>query len=384
MRNRMRALDLVIVGGGLAGGLCALALRRKRPDCRLLLVEPDSTIGGNHLWSFFESDVQPEHRWLTDPLVRHRWPAYEVSFPAYRRLVEQPYQTIESEALDKAVRSALAPGEVLAARVASLGSDHIVLESGERVEAAAVLDARGGKADGLELAWQKFVGQLLTIPQGHGIEHPIVMDASVEQHDGYRFVYCLPFSPTQLFVEDTYYSDGSEIDRDLLRDRIGDYASAQGWQIAARSREEHGALPVVTGGNFDGLWPGTDPAARAGARGGFFHPLTSYSLPDAVRFAVWLAEEAPLGPELAAATRTRAKQHWKRGSFYRLLTALLFGAAAPHERYRVLERFYRLSGPLIARFYAGSSTGLDKLRILSGKPPVPLLRALRVLRNSLR
>jgi lycopene beta-cyclase len=63
---------------------------------------------------------------------------------------------------------------------------------------------------------------------------------------------------------------------------------------------------------------------------------------------------------------------------------LLFGAAAPHERYRVLERFYRLSGPLIARFYAGSSTGLDKLRILSGKPPVPLLRALRVLRNSLR
>jgi lycopene beta-cyclase len=375
---------LVIVGGGLAGGLCALALRHRRPGLTLLLIEPDEKIGGNHLWSFFESDVRPQYRWLTDPLLRHRWPAYEVHFPGHSRHLDQTYQTIESEALDQAVRAALAPDEILQATVADLGPNHAQLASGERIEATAVLDARGGKAEGLELGWQKFVGQLLTIPQGHGLTHPIVMDATVEQHDGYRFVYCLPFSPTELFVEDTYYSDGPEIDHDLLRDRIGDYAAARGWQIAGRSREEHGALPVVTGGDFDKLWPRSDPVARAGARGGFFHPLTSYSLPDAVRFAVWLAEEAPLGARLAAATRARARKHWKRGAFYRLLTALLFHAAAPHDRYRVLERFYRLSGPLIARFYAGSSTGLDKARVLSGKPPVPFFRALRVLRNSLR
>ncbi len=374
----------MIVGGGLAGGLCALALRRRRPDLRLLLIEPDAKIGGNHLWSFFESDIAPQHRWLTDPLVRHRWPAYNVHFPAHSRHLEQVYQTVESEALDQAVRAALEPGEIRQASVSDLGPAHVLLEGGERIEAAAVLDARGGKAEGLELGWQKFVGQLLTIPQGHGLAHPIVMDASVEQHDGYRFVYCLPFSPTELFVEDTYYADGPEIDHDLLRDRIGDYAAARGWQVAQRTREEHGALPVVTGGDFDKLWPKADPVARAGARGGFFHPLTSYSLPDAVRFAIWLAEEAPLGAKLGAATRARARKHWKRGAFYRLLTALLFHAAAPHDRYRVLERFYRLSGPLIARFYAGSSTGLDKARVLYGKPPVPFFRALRVLRNSLR
>jgi lycopene beta-cyclase len=380
----MRALDLVIVGGGLAGGLCALALRRRRPDVRLLLVEPGETIGGNHLWSFFETDVASGHRWLTDPLIRHRWSSYEVHFPAHRRHLEQSYRTIESEALDEAIRAALGPEEIRRARVVDLGPTHVTLEDGERIEAAAVLDARGGKAEGLELGWQKFVGQLLTIPQGHGLEHPIVMDASVEQHDGYRFVYCLPFSPTQLFVEDTYYSDGPEIDHDLLHERIGDYAAERGWQIAGRTREEHGALPVVTGGDFDKLWPKTDPVARAGARGGFFHPLTSYSLPDAVRFAVWLADKAPLDDRLGAATRKRAARHWKRGAFYRLLTALLFHAADPHRRYIVLERFYRLSGPLIARFYAGNSTGLDKARVLSGKPPVPFFRALRVLRNSLR
>ena len=74
----MASFDLVIVGGGLAGGLCALALRHRRPDIRLLLIEPGATIGGNHLWSFFESDVAPAHRWLTDsllPRVRKETPA---------------------------------------------------------------------------------------------------------------------------------------------------------------------------------------------------------------------------------------------------------------------------------------------------------------------
>ncbi len=373
----------MIVGGGLAGGLCALALRRRRRELRLLIVEPDATIGGNHLWSFFESDVAPAHRWLTDPLIGHRWNGYDVLFPAHGRHLEQTYQTIESEALDRAVRSALDPEQIRHEVVTALGPTHVVLKGGERIEAAAVLDARGGKAEGLDLGWQKFVGQLLTIPQGHGLANPILMDASVEQHDGYRFVYCLPFSPTELFVEDTYYSDSPEIDHDLLRERIGNYAAAYGWQVATRTREEHGALPVVTGGDFDRLWPQDDAVARAGARGGFFHPLTSYSLPDAVRFAIWLAEEAPMGAKLGASTRARARKHWKRGAFYRLLTALLFGAAAPNDRYCVLERFYRLSGPLIARFYAGSSTGLDKVRILSGKPPVPLFRALRVLKDRL-
>jgi lycopene beta-cyclase len=49
----------------------------------------------------------------------------------------------------------------------------------------------------------------------------------------------------------------------------------------------------------------------------------------------------------------------------------------------VLERFYRLRAPLIGRFYAGESTLSDKLRILSGKPPVPLVRALKVLKEFL-
>ena len=55
---------------------------------------------------------------------------------------------------------------------------------------------------------------------------------------------------------------------------------------------------------------------------------------------------------------------------------MLFRAADPPQRYRILERFYRLPEPLIARFYAGRSTLADRVRILAGKPPVSVGRAI--------
>ena len=58
---------------------------------------------------------------------------------------------------------------------------------------------------------------------------------------------------------------------------------------------------------------------------------------------------------------------------------MLFCAAEPDQRYRIFERFYGLSDPLIRRFYAGRLKWTDKVRVLTGKPPVPVLQALRCL-----
>ncbi|HXG99870.1 MAG TPA: lycopene beta-cyclase CrtY [Sphingomicrobium sp.] len=372
--------DLIILGGGLAGGLAALALSRSRPDLNLALVEP-ARIGGNHLWSFFDSDVDPADAPLVEPLIAHRWPGYEVRFPAHGRRIEQSYRTIESERLDSAVRHALPEEAIFQARATQATPSTVTLDDGRTLTATAVLDARGLSAPppGLHCGWQKFCGQLLSIPKGHGLDRPLVMDATVDQSEGYRFLYCLPFSPTHLFVEDTYYSDTPDLDRAELARRIAKHAASQGWHVTAVEREESGVLPVVTGGSFDIFWPANDPLARAGVRAALFHPLTSYSLPDAVRFASWLAREAPLDARLGAATRARALDHWRRGRFDRLLALMLFKAADPPNRYRILERFYRLPSPLIARFYAGRSTLLDRARILAGKPPVAVGRALAVM-----
>lgn len=372
--------DIIILGGGLAGGLSALALAKERPDLDVLLIEPGERIGGNHLWSFFGSDIAAQDEGLVERLVSHRWPSYDVSFSAHNRHIRQPYHTIASEQLDEAVRTTLPPDRILQSSAVAVTPDEVELDDRSKLSAMAVLDMRGldGSA-ALNCGWQKFVGQLLHIPDGHEVDRPIVMDATVDQSDGYRFVYCLPFSATDIFVEDTYYSDTPHLDRSLLSDRIAAYARSRGWEVEQVEREETGVLPVVIGGDFDAFWPAEDKTARGGVRGGFFHPLTSYSLPDAVRFASWLGREAPLDGRLGPATRRRAASHWAQGRFHRMLARMLFRAARPAERYKVLERFYRLPTSLIERFYAGQSTAWDQVRILAGKPPMPINRAVRAM-----
>lgn len=372
--------DIAIVGGGLAGGLAVLALASKRPDLDVRLVEP-GPVGGNHIWSFFDSDIAKKDRWLVAPLVRRHWPRYDVRFPVHRRTLRMGYKSITGEALAEAVAAALPEGHVVADRAKHVAPDHVLLSRGGRLSAKHVIDARGaGKFPTLDCGWQKFVGQALTVKGGHGVEHPVVMDATVEQLDGYRFVYLLPFDAETIFVEDTYYSDDVDLDVPLVRERIAAYAAAQGWDVAATGREETGALAVVIAGDFDRLWPASDRTARIGARAGAFHATTGYSLPDAVRTAAALP--ALVGdPDLPKRLRDRAAASWRRQRFYRMLGAMLFRAAEPGERFRIFQRFYRLAPGLIARFYAGRSSASDKLRILSGRPPVPVGRALAALRR---
>ena len=370
--------DIAIVGGGLAGGLAALALAAKRPGLDVRLVEP-GPIGGNHIWSFFDSDIAKRDRWLVAPLVRYHWDRYDVAFPAHARTLRMGYKSIAGEALAEAVAAALPEGRIISDRAKHVAPDHLLLARGGRLSAKHVIDARGaGKLSDLDCGWQKFVGQALTVEGGHGIDRPLVMDATVDQLDGYRFVYLLPFDAETIFVEDTYYSDSPDLDVAAVRGRIADYAARRQWNVTATTREETGVLPVVVAGDFDRLWPESDRTARIGVRAGVFHALTGYSLPDAVRTAAALPDLIG-SADLPILLRDRAAASWRRQRFYRMLGAMLFRAAEPAERYRIFERFYRLSPGLIARFYAGRPNAADKLRILSGKPPVPVGRAIAAL-----
>lgn len=380
--------DVAIVGGGLAGGLIALALAKKRPDCDVRVIDAGESLGGNHLWSFFSSDVAPADRWLVAPLISHRWTRYDIAFPGHARTLCAGYYSIESEHYDRVVRAALPAGAVMTGRKAlSVSATAVELEDGDRIEAGGVIDCRGpGDLATLECGWQKFHGREMTLSEPHALERPMIMDATVEQIDGYRFVYALPFTPTQVFVEDTYYSDTQDLDVTALGARIDAYVAERGWQVESAERTETGCLAVVMGGDFEAYWQsGGDKVAKAGLRAGLFHPLTSYSLPDAVRTAALVAGASDLsGAALHDLLYGYARSNWRKRRFYRMLTAMLFKAADPAERYKVLERFYRLNAGMIGRFYAGQSTLFDRLRVLTGKPPVPIGRAVRAIRGTFK
>lgn len=378
-----RKFDMAIAGGGLAGGLIALALARARPDLRVALVEGGKALGGNHRWSWFASDLDSEGAALLDQFRLAEWDGYSVRFPAHARQLATGYRSLASADFDAALRRTL-PAEAIRcdAAVGALDARGIDLASGERIEARAVVDCRGVEdAPSLAGGWQVFMGRRMRTARPHGVERPVIMDASVDQHGAYRFVYVLPLEADEIFVEDTYYADSPVLDRAALSARIDRYCATHGWHGEPLD-EETGVLPVITGGDFAAFQGAhrTPGVAVAGARGGFAHPLTSYTLPFAVNTALAIAREADLpGEQLAAMLEARARDHWRDTAFYRRLGRMLFGAAEPDERYKVFERFYRLPAPLIERFYAGRSTRADQARILCGRPPVPVLAALRAL-----
>lgn len=376
------ALPVVIVGGGLAGSLAALMLAQRRPDLPLLLLEAEDCFGGNHTWSFFDSDVPAEARSLIDDLHPVRWPRHSVAFPKRQRRFDHAYNAVTSDALDALVRGRLPHGAWrTGAKVIAIDSDGVTLMDGGRIAAQGVIDARGpdGPMPGLDLGWQKFVG-IEFAAQAPDPSCATVMDATVPQVDGYRFVYILPMSVDRVLVEDTYYTNAADFDVAAIADRVRALAAERGLS-GVEIRREHGVLPILIGGDPDTFWPANDPVARLGMRGGFFHATTGYSLGLALQNAVALAHQSSdfSSASLARWSRERFAAHWHAMRFFRVLNRMLFRAAPPLERYRVFEHFYRLPIGLIARFYGGTPTTADKLRILSGKPPVRIGAAVKAL-----
>lgn len=374
--------DLILIGGGLANGLIAWRLKMLRPQLRLLLVERESTLGGNHTWSYYQDDLTPEqHAWIA-PLVAKTWPGYEVRFPGHARTLDCACHSISSERFHDELMRALGADVLLGARVTDIANRSLRI-NGRRHEAQALIDGRGhAPSPHLRTGWQKFLGQELLLAEPHGQALPVIMDATVPQSGGYRFVYTLPFDERRILVEDTCYGDTPELDFARLRDDIAAYARGRGWHIEAVAREETGVLPVALSGDIERFWDAKPQGlACSGLRAALFHATTGYSLPHAVRLADEIASmESFDSAALYARIRAFSIGQWRSQAFMRMLNRMLFHAAAPEQRYRVLQRFYTLPSGLIARFYAARPTFLDQLRILSGKPPVPVLAALKAIR----
>ena len=375
--------DIAILGGGLAGGLTALALAAVRPDIRVALIEARARLDCERLWSFFESDVDPADRWLVEPLIAARWPVHDVCFPKGARRLAMPYRTITSQRLEAALREVLPANAIMpCARVVAAERGQVRLADGRVLQVGAVIDARGGGAfPHLRGGWQVFYGRMVELAAPHAMTAPMVMDASVAQHNSLRFRYVLPMSPDTLFIEETYYSPSPAIDRAGWGARIDDWLAAGAMTPVAVLHEEQGCLPVVGDGDFAAYLAGLPQGiAQIGARAGLFHPLTSYSLPVAVRTALAIAHAPDLsGAALAAAMRAHGAAHWRDMGFYRMLAKMLFAAGQPDERYRMMAHFYTLPENVIARFYAGRMTLLDRFRLFAGRPPVSIAKALAAL-----
>jgi lycopene beta-cyclase len=361
--------DYILVGGGLQNGLIALALAAQRPGVRVVMLERGDAVGGNHTWCFHANDVPDGADAWIDPLVVSRWDGYDVAFATHRRTLSSAYACISSQRLHEHVTDVLGSRVLLNTMVDHVGAHRVVVhDDGGRtwtMEGDVVIDARGpDRAEPAACGWQKFLGRELVLAAPHGLERPILMDATLPQRDGFRFMYVLPLAANRVLVEDTYFSDGSFLDVESLRRDITSYVSTRGWTVASVEREETGVLPMP--------WEMAAPIPRAplvaGYAGGWFHPVTGYSFPIAARLAALVASlpaTALFGPELAAF----AAEHARQLAFAQRLSHMLFRWFTPEQRHHVLARFYRMPERSIRRFYSLQLTAMDRARMFAGPPP---------------
>jgi lycopene beta-cyclase len=379
--------DLVIVGGGLAGSLLLAGIRHHHPRIKILLLEKSQTLGGNHTWCFHQHDLPEKSKiWLL-PLVSKVWDSYEVRFPTYSRVLNSKYFCIKSEDLHEKISKVYEKSIRFNCEVISWQRTHslekgtvLQLSDGSTLNAGTVIDARGWVHTfaASSVGWQKFVGLEVKLKAPHGLQRVLLKDVTITQIDGYRFFYLLPFSETELLVEDTYYSNHAILKDERIEQEIKKYIEEKGWEIETIKRKEIGCLPLT-------MYPVTASRSESsiGAASLIFNPVTGYTLPMTLQLIDQILESSSLTENGIAAQAKKIRQQFSSNEkYYRLLNRMMFLAAEPTRRYLMLERFYRLNEDLIQRFYSGQLGPWDRFRILFGKPPVPIFKALRVLREA--
>eukprot|EP00913_Durusdinium_trenchii_P004200 g3892.t1 len=371
--------DVILVGAGLASALVAARLSVLPNPPSILIIEKSPTPFSGHTWSFHETDLFETTQSWVEPLVAHRWSHQMVRFPSFSRTLDAGYASLTSESVSRFISTldnvCIWPGTT----VMRVEPGQVTVADGLSVSATCVIDAGGFHPDpALVIGYQNFLGLEIETAEAHGLLAPVIMDATVEQLDGYRFLYSLPLGDQRVLVEDTRYSDAPELDLGQAEQEILRYAKTQHWRVNRIIRRESGSLPISLAFDVNAFWRRKQPhVPQIGLKAGLFHPVTGYSLPECVAVAEMIAAAWPsTSGHLDEAIRAYAKRRAASQRFYRLLNRMLFRAASPQKRYLVLQRFYSLPERVIQNFYAARTTKADMLRILSGKPPVPLHKAL--------
>jgi lycopene beta-cyclase len=382
-----RKFDYILAGGGLQAGLLVLAIRHYQANARILVAERDTSFGGNHTWSFHRRDISPAVQGWLSSLPTHSWNSYLVRFPGYERMVDLEYSSTTSQMLAGVVNQRLVDDQgsgsrlLLDTEVSDISAGTITTGNGEQFRARCVIDCRGQRRHSLGnedagtpvCGYQKIYGTEIELDDDWPYSVPMLMDACVDQGDGFHFVYVLPFTRRRVLVEDTWFSNSPSVDFEASAKHLRSYIEKNTKSKWNTIRFERGCLPMP----LRGLAPEPAPQLSSptllagGYAGGWFHAATGYSFPLAAQFANSVATVAP---EEAQQSIERLRQRNQfRFRFARFLNRLLFRLVKPESRWQIFRRLYRsVPQDTLSRFYAHEFSVADAVRMIAGVPPIGL------------
>lgn len=350
---------ILIVGGGLTGSLTALALMKWRPDTSFVMIDRAPRFGGGPVLPFFLGAVPLANGALIDPLIVRSWTGYHVAGPGFNLMAGGRTAYLVPEQIHAEILQTLPPERYLLGReVVGIDADGVSLADGWRLGGSVVLDMRGDAVRSQAgTAWRQTTSRRLRFAAPHGLDRPILADATFPGSEWTFLQYC-PLDPHALLVQYVGYSHdpalrpidrgalesegGQLFDETVLIERLlGDPGSAP-----ARG----GAAAIVAHASLAEMW----------------NPILSSSVAGATR----IAKAVATAPDLSAAALGAAIEALSvRASDYRRQCAALIERLCggdPGGRAAALGTLYSLGQDAVGRFETSDASAGDLARLDGG------------------
>ncbi|TNE89623.1 MAG: lycopene cyclase family protein [Deltaproteobacteria bacterium] len=353
LRQKPESIEVLLVGAGPAGLRLAAELTSRGVGVCIVDPSPDQFEAS---FGLFAEDL-PED---LAPAVCGQWDHVRFATSAGTRAVHREYLRLNSRILHRLLQTACEGCAWVRARVTSVTQQgkafEVVLDTGDRLVARRVVDCSGhrrvlGRAD----ARHAQVALGATLHGDHGMKTPLFMDFSGPQ-DG-TFLYALPVSANELFVEETALITDRAPAWSLLEQRLRARLASLGL-TGEIEVHEHCVIPM------DSALPDLDsPVLAFGAAAGMVHPATGYQLAASLALAGPFA--ARLAETLDDPVETAARACWDvlwSDEARRVRELRLFGArfvaGLPHaDQAAFFDAFFQLPADL-ARTYLAHDGGL--------------------------
>ncbi|HET8737341.1 MAG TPA: lycopene cyclase family protein [Pricia sp.] len=192
------------------------------------------------------------------------------------------------------------------------------------------------------------------------------MDFSIPQKDNTRFMYVLPFSPTEALVEYTLFSDKllpKEEYETAIRDYLRDSLNCTDFTI---TDTEQGSIPMTC---YDFREHHTANLRTIGTAGGWAKPSTGYTFMSSSKKVPVLVEHLKSGDPLD-------RLSFKNRFWYYDLLFLDVLAKNNARGHHVFETLFKNRDPqLIFKFLDEETSLWEDLQFISGCPVVPFINA---------
>lgn len=374
-----KAYDYIILGAGLSGLMMLLRMLDDPffKNKQLLLIDENLDKGNDRTWSFWQKEPS-----FLDHLISKTWSAIQVADNNWQQDIPiSPYQyaTIEGSDFYSYAFAKIKD-------VTNLTTLEVTVVTIEEQDAAVFVTTDDGKIhqgkyvlnslfkpeilekqDRYAVLQQHFVGWFIQTEEPvFDTEVATFMDFSIPQRGNCRFMYVLPFSPTEALFEYTLFSEKllPEAEYEVA---LTDYLNNKGISQYNIKRKEKGSIPMSC---YPFEQHNTARIIHIGTAGGWTRPSTGYTFQYTLKKSAALLQYLKKGKDLKHfSKRTRS---W----YFDLILLDILKRRNDLGGEIFVKLFQRNPLDRLFRFLDGETSLWEEFRLVLTPPPKEFIRSL--------